>query len=82
MSDDEAANTVRWSGAVNIVRWVGVDKHGDGRAGMREGMSGADIAEKLFTAGYRRATVWFGDEVVGAVVRDEHGQRTWWGQPE
>jgi hypothetical protein len=67
------------------LRYTGRRRDGTGITGVgRNGESAADIAERLFSAGFRTATVWHpdGHQEVGGVrkaLAPPH-ERVWWGE--
>jgi len=55
----------------------GFDKRGFPRTG-RTARTPCELAESLYKAGWRQLTIEEAEAVVGAIVHDETGRRTWW----
>jgi hypothetical protein len=58
----------------------GVDHFGKECAGILHHNSAADLARHLYNNRWQWADITVDGRTVGAVTRDLHGNRTWWGE--
>ncbi len=60
--------------------YQGVDHHGNSRGGVMPHDSAAELARRLYLAGWRWAEITVDGRLVGEVTRDLNGHRTWYGE--
>ena len=76
----EAAPDAGPTGGRVSLRFAGRDRRGTHRAGAAVGVTPAELAERLYTSGWREATLTIGGQEVGGIRRDINGHRSWYGE--